>query len=449
TAGCLSTAKKAGVPDYGMNDLQRRALLLALKKIQAGPPAPQTALQKLDGFFMKMNCYACHERRGTGGLEEARAQYLTVFDPAAHSLGEIGRLPPKLDVAGRKLTDEWLARLLWGSGGGVRNYMTARMPRFGKDNCEGSLAALKETSKLEKPVTIDTSGLLKHHRSENGRGLIGLGKGGMGCVSCHGLKDRKSLGVPVINLTHTVERLRPEYFKELLLNPQVTQPGTLMPPLFMGRKKADQEIEQLWTYLKELDQSRLPEGLLQTGDYEIKPEKDGKPVVFRTFLEGAGMQAIAVGSPTGLHAAFNSLEAHWALVWKGRFVDAMTTWEERAMTPAKPLGTPGPEIPARLAVAKLASEGDAWPEANSEGAGARFHGYRVGKDGIPTFLYEVGGLKFEDTIRPNAEGTALTRKVKITGSGEGWYFQGLTQGAKRQPVVWKDGSAEFEETIQF
>ncbi|WP_218280383.1 c-type cytochrome [Verrucomicrobium spinosum] len=112
-----------------------------------------------------------------------------------------------------------------------------------------------------------------------------MGTGGLGCVSCHGLKDRKSLGVPVINLTHTVHRLTPEYFKELLLNPQVTQPGTLMPPLFMGRKKADQEIEQLWTYLKELDQSRLPEGLLQTGDYEIKPEKSVRPVVFRTFLE--------------------------------------------------------------------------------------------------------------------------------------------------------------------
>ncbi len=114
---------------------------------------------------------------------------------------------------------------------------------------------------------------------------MGVGTGGLGCVSCHGLKDRKSLGVPVINLTHTVHRLTPEYFKELLLNPQVTQPGTLMPPLFMGRKKADQEIEQLWTYLKELDQSRLPEGLLQTGDYEIKPEKSVRPVVFRTFLE--------------------------------------------------------------------------------------------------------------------------------------------------------------------
>src|SRR5207342_807899 len=114
-----------------------------------------------------------------------------------------------------------------------------------------------------------------------------------GCVSCHGLKDRKALGVAMINLTNTVQRIQPEYFKELLLNPQATQVGTLMPPLFMGRKKADQEIEEIWTYLKEIDQFRLPEGLLQTGDYELKPDKEKRPIIFRTFLVGAGMEAVA------------------------------------------------------------------------------------------------------------------------------------------------------------
>ncbi|WP_172682866.1 hypothetical protein [Verrucomicrobium spinosum] len=141
TEGCLSTTKKAGIPDYGMSDLQRRALLLALKEVQGTAPQPRSTLQTVDAFLMKMNCYACHEWRGTGGLEEPRAQYLTVYEAAAHSLGELGRLPPKLDVAGRKLTDEWFAKLLWGTGGGVRSYMTTRMPRFGQDNCVGFLPA--------------------------------------------------------------------------------------------------------------------------------------------------------------------------------------------------------------------------------------------------------------------------------------------------------------------
>jgi cytochrome c len=472
--GCLSLEKKAGVPDYDMSEFQRRAVLLALKKIQSPPPAPLTALQQVDAFFMKMNCYACHEWRGTGGLEEPRAQYLTVHEPAAHSLGEIGMLPPKLDHVGRKLTDEWLAKLLWEGGGGVRPYMTSRMPKFGKSNSEGLIPALKEASKRETPVAMDTSGLLKHHRSELGRVLMGVGAGGLGCVSCHGMKDRKSLGVPVVNLTQTVHRLQPEYFKELLINPQVTQPGTLMPPLFMGRKKADLEIEQLWTYLKEIDQSRLPEGLLQTGDYEVKPEQGPRPVVFRTFLDGAGMQAVAVGNPGGVHVAFDSLEVRWALAWRGRFLDAMSTWEERAMTPAKPLGEPVLKLPLHMPLAVLEKGDAAWPETFGTAQGYEFKGYRMEKDGTPVMLYQVNSvagaapLMVEDRLKPSADGKMLVRTLTVrekaakgakaseAGPAEQvttqvkagrWYFQGLAPGAKPVVVELKDGRAVVEETF--
>ena len=400
------------------------------------------------GSVTAFNCYACHEWHGTGGMEGPRAQYLTC-DPAAHSLGEIGHMPPKLDIVGRKLTHSWMEKLLWGSGGGVRSYMTARMPRFGKENAGEIIPLFVETSKRETPVTMDTSGLLKHHRSELGRVLMGTGTGGMGCVSCHGLKDRKSLGVPVVNLTQTVHRLQPEYFKELLLNPQVTQPGTLMPPLFMGRKKADQEIEQLWTYLKEIDQSRLPEGLLLTGEYELKPEKEKRPIIFRTFLEGAGMHAAAVGYPQRLHVAFDALESRWAIAWKGRFLDAMTTWEERAMTPAKPLGEKVFIMPMRMPLAKLTSGSDTWPEACGVAAGYAFKGYRIGKDGVPVFLYEVGDLKIEDMLKPAANGKALKRTLTVRGQGSGWFFLGLAKDAKSRVVFFKDGVAVMEETISF
>lgn len=446
--GCLSTTKKQGTPDFGLSEFQRDTLQLAVKTVQTTAPAPETAAQKVDSYFQRMNCYACHEKNGTGGLEEGRAQYFTVYEAVAHSLGEIGRLPPKLDVVGRKLTTAWMEKLLWGDHGGVRGYMTARMPRFGKENSAPIIPLLAEVSKRTEPVQMDTSGLLKHHRAEAGRVFMGVGKGGMGCVSCHGLKDRKSLGVPVINLSHTVQRLQPEYFKELLLNPQVIQPGTLMPPLFMGRKKAHEEVETIWTYLKELDQSRLPEGLLQTGDYELKPEKEGKPMVFRTFLEGAGMQAVAVGYPQGLHVAFDALEVRWALAWKGRFLDAMTTWEERAMTPIKPLGDKVTALRLSMPLAKLENRNDAWPVSSGVGAGYRFKGYSLSKEGATAFRYEVDGLQVEDSMQPSKDGKTLRRTLRIKGKGEGWYFLGLAKDASPQPVTWKDGVAVFEEPIE-
>lgn len=446
-AGCLSSQKKAGIPDYGLSEFQLRALKLALARLRTGAPGVQTVLQKTDAYLMRMNCYACHEWRGTGGMEEPRAQYLTVIEPSAHSLGELGRLPPKLDHVGRKLTAGWMEKLLWGEDGGVRSYMTARMPRFGRENAEAFIPWIAEASRREVPVEMDTSGLAKHHRGELGRVLMGVGQGGLGCVSCHGLKERKSLGVPVINLTQTAHRLQPEYFKELLLNPQITQPGTLMPPLFMGRKKVDQEVEMIWTYLKEIDQSRLPEGLLQTGDYELKPEKGTRPIVFRTFLEGAGMQAVAVGYPQGLHVAFDALEVRWALAWQGRFLDAMSTWEERAMTPAKPLGDKVTALPARMPLAKLKSAADAWPEECGTAAGFAFKGYRIQRDGTPVFLYDVEGGSVEDVLRPAREPGKFQRTVTIRGTGGGWFFLGMAEDARPQPVEWNDGTAIFEEII--
>jgi len=446
--GCLSKTKKTGVPDFTLSELQQKAIALALTAIRQAPVA-QTASQKVDAHLLRMNCYSCHQWNDKGGAEAGRAQYLTVKDAMAHSLGEIGLLPPKLKGVGRKITKGWMEKLLWGTGGGVRPYMTSRMPRFGKENVENLIPELAEASKTDNPMQMDTSGLLKHHRGELGRVLMGVGTGGLGCVSCHGLKDRKSLGVPVVNLTHTVERLQPGYFKELLVNPQATQPGTLMPPLFMGRKNANLEFEQIWTYLKELDQSRLPEGLLQTGDYELKPAAAGHPVIFRTFLEGAGTQAVAVGYPAGLNVAFDSYEVHWALAWSGRYLDAMTTWEERAMTPIKPLGEKAVTLSARMPFAKLKSTGDAWPEAIGAEAGYHFKGYRVTKDGNPVFLYEVDNLKIEDSLKPSADGKSLIRTVTVSGEGDGWYFQGALSDASPASVVWKDGKAVFEETLQF
>lgn len=393
--GCLADKQPTGTPRYDLNDLQKRALRLAITSIQKQNAPVLTAVQKVDWQMSRLNCYACHDRDGKGGPEDPRAQYFGSNDGSAESLGELAHLPPNLDNVGRKLTRGWLQKVLYGEGGSVRPYMDTRMPNFGQAQTEMLVDLLPETDKRETPVTIDVSGLLKHHRAEAGRTLMGAK--GLACIACHGLKNRKSLGPPVIRLTHTVERLQPEYFKELLLNPQLTQQGTMMPPMFMGRKKADQEIESIWTYLKEIDGQPLPEGLLSTEDFELKPKKLGKPVVFRSFIEGAGSHAIGVGFPQGIHAAFDAAQSRWALIWKGRFLDAMSNWQSREMQPIKPLGTAVKLLPAE--------------------SGAReFMGYKLDKKGVPTMLYTVDGQSVEDTLRPTKDGKSFEREMKINGT---------------------------------
>ena len=394
TNGCLADKQPTGVPRYDLNDLQKRALRLAINSIQKQNAPVLTAAQKVDWQMSRLNCYACHDRDGKGGPEDPRAQYFGSNDGSAESLGELAYLPPNLDNVGRKLTRGWLQKVLYAEGGSVRPYMDTRMPNFGQAQTEMLVDLLPETDKRETPVTIDVSGLLKHHRAEAGRILMGAK--GLACIACHGLKDRKSLGPPVIRLTHTVERLQPEYFKELLLNPQATQMGTMMPPMFIGRKKADQEIESIWTYLKEIEGQPLPEGLISTEDFELKPEKLGKPLVFRSFIEGAGSHAIGVGFPQGIHAVFDAAQSRWVLIWKGRFLDAMSNWQSREMVPIKPLGT---EIKT-LSV---------------EPGTREFMGYKLDKQGVPTFLYQSDGKSVEDTLRPTLNGKCFEHTINING----------------------------------
>lgn len=392
--GCLAETQPSGVPRYDFNDLQKRALRLAIEAIKNQDAPALTANQKVDWQMTRLNCYACHDRDGKGGPEDPRAQYFGSNDGSAESLGELAHLPPNLDNLGRKLTAGWLKKVLWGEGGSVRPYMDTRMPSFGQAQTEMLLGWLPEADKRETPVEIDISGLGKHHRAEIGRQL--MGSTGLACVACHGLKDRKSLGPPVIRLTHTVERLQPEYFKELLLNPQATQVGTMMPPMFMGRKKADLEIESIWIYLKELEGQPLPEGLLSVGDFELKPEKEGHPIIFRSFIEGAGTHAIAVGFPQGVNATFDAAQSRWTQVWRGRFLDAMSNWQSREMMPIKPLGTDVKALP--------------------EATGTRdFVGYRLDAQGVPTFLYKLDGQDVEDTLRPAKDGKNFEREMKING----------------------------------
>lgn len=391
-SGCFSPTPSATAPSFPLNQKQRQAIQSAAS---AGPPTPA---QFVHQFLTNYHCYSCHQRGGLGGPADELRPFFKATEQMAESYGDFGTMPPKLDFVGRKLTRSWLRKILVEGHGEVRPYLATRMPhyRIPEEELAQFIKAIEEADRRKPPITIDVTGLPGHQRGHYGRDLIG--SKGLNCITCHGLKDRKALGAPNIDLTHTVQRLRPAYFKELLLEPPSLQPGTLMPPLFLNRPKANQEIEQLWTYLKELDQRRLPDGLLKKSDFELKPNEVGKPIVLRTFLEKVGTHAIAVGFPGGTHLAFDSRTSQWALVWKGRFLDAMSTWDDRYATPAKPLS----ENVYRFLPQKTQRQ---------------FRGFRLDVQGVPSFLYLENGREVVDRIAPLPTGElrrTITRGNKVT-----------------------------------
>ncbi len=448
-AGCLAEVpSEGGVPWFYLDELQIKAMQLALKYLSK--QGNESLAQKIDHTMMRYDCYACHSRDGKGGPETSREPFFGVRDIGAMSLGRWGNLAPPLDMVGRKLTPEWFEKMLWGEGGEVRPYVSTRMPQFSKADVGHLIAAFEKVDVKEVPMEIDVSGLPKYQRGHFGRDLMGTNEKGLGCVNCHGLKGVKSLGAPVIDLTHTVQRLRPEYFKELLLDPQATNPGTLMPPMFLERKKANQEIEQLWTYLKEIDQRRLPDGLLKGDDYEMKPDKEGRPIVFRTFLEGVGTQAIAVGFPGGINAAFDAEEVRWKIAWRGKFVDALGTWDDRYCTPAVPLGEKVEVLGDWMPLGEWNSGVlKQVPESLGPEAGFEMKGFRLDKQGVPTFLYQWKGISVEDRLEPMKQNKGLKRTVVLTGKNKemGTYFRGLKKGSKVKTVKFENEKAVIEEVL--
>lgn len=416
--GCLAQSPPAGVPDYGLNDEQRAALAAALRRLpRTATPSlsTQSPADRAQRWMMALNCFACHPRDGLGGPEPARKAF---FETTGTDLEDEGRLPPTLSGVGRKLVPHALEAVLLGKNA-VRPYMLTRMPNFGAvhaANFSRWFTAADLTEDIEPTPRDGRENLVG--RNMWGRALMGIT--GLNCISCHDLRGHKSLGIGAMDLANAPKRLRPEWFRDYLRDPPRFRPGTRMPafwpegePLVPGNGGTTaRQIDSIWVYLNEIDQSRLPEGMEDKGNFELKPVE--RPIVFRTFIEGVGTHAIAAGFPKGLNAAFDAKTVCWSLFWKGRFLDAESTWDDRFTPLTKPLGEALLHLPASFAFHLAAAEaGVADPPLV-----ATFGGYRLDKHGVPTFLYHFQGLAVEDRIAPDPAGRAFIQSLHLKGAGD-------------------------------
>jgi mono/diheme cytochrome c family protein len=89
--------------------------------------------------------------------------------------------------------------------------------------------------------------------------------GGFACVACHAIGKQKAIAefeAGAINLMHAAERLRGEYYRRWMRNPQRIEAITTM-PRFGGEDgttaltdtlegHADHQFEAIWAYLQSL-----------------------------------------------------------------------------------------------------------------------------------------------------------------------------------------------------
>ncbi|MDF1656418.1 MAG: c-type cytochrome [Verrucomicrobiales bacterium] len=246
---CLSERPMGeGVPFYGLDEVQKRAITAALARLVDHQPL--SGEEEIDWRMKSLNCYACHERDGVGGAETAREVYFGFETVKAIELGRRGHLPPDLTNVGARLNHEWFDQMLPGEGEmrKARTYLTTRMPRYSAERVKPIAKGFRREDESE----VFPEGLLRYpskNAFEAGAFLEA------DCRSCHGVGENNPTSLPGINLSLSAERLQFSYFKAMTLDPEKTKPGVPMVPAFENDPEAEKKVAALWRYLKKLQES--------------------------------------------------------------------------------------------------------------------------------------------------------------------------------------------------
>ncbi|MGB1708829.1 MAG: hypothetical protein ACPHF4_13445, partial [Rubripirellula sp.] len=262
-----------------------------------------------------------------------------------------------------------------------------------------------------------------------------VGSKGLACVSCHTYGKFKSTGIQAIALDTMTQRIREDWFHRYLPDPQKYRPGTRMPTGYPEGKSTvtnvyggdrDLQLAAMWAFLKKGANGGVPEGIVN-GMIELKA--DDKPVIYRNFIEGVTPRGIAVGYPERANLCWDANRMALAVVWQDRFIDASKHWEGRGQGNQTPLGGNVTMFEKVTPVAVLEDLDAAWPDGAPKERGYRFSGYRLDKQGRPTFRYRFADAEVEDTPLPVAgdfSGT-FNRNIKVTPTGRqsnsGIYFR--------------------------
>ncbi len=406
--GCIADKPNAAkTPVYKLDAKEISALAAFLKAGLSGTGSPASAYSARIAM-KRFNCLNCHNRDNEGGIATELADQMRMLEKAENA-DDVR--PPVLTGVGHKSRTSWLNSVLT-NGGRARPWMQLRMPQYGKSNVgflPEALAALEGTTPDDAvhtlPVNTQTIAL--------GRQIVG--KGGLGCISCHDIGGVANTGTRGPDLSTINQRVRYEWYERWMHQPLRMAPGTRMPQAFVDGKSTlttvlngdpKSQASAMWGYLSLGPGLPLPEGL-EPPKGLILAIKD-RPELLRTFMPDAGNKAIAVGYPGGVNLAFSADECRLAYSWAGNFLDASPVWNNRGGAPAKLLGpkfwsatgghpwglTANPAIPPDfIGRSKNPAFGVPLPlEPARIYDGPRmthFDGYSLDKSGNPTFRYRL------------------------------------------------------------
>lgn len=140
---------------------------------------------------------------------------------------------------------------------------------------------------------------------------------------------------------------------------------------------------------------------------------------FVPFEPKKRLYAASVGTPAGVHYAYDFETGSLLRAWRGDFVDTVEMWEGRGShQQAKPLG-PSLTFHAKPTVVLMEFPQTAnWPDQPD--ALASSQGYILEPDGQPLFLSTLSTLSIRDRLAPAPEGLGLKRRIELSGALAAW-----------------------------
>jgi hypothetical protein len=142
----------------------------------------------------------------------------------------------------------------------------------------------------------------------------------------------------------------------------------------------------------------------------------------RTFIMHKDIKkafSISVGSPIGIHYAFDLSKGSLLMAWDGQFLDATPMWDSRGESQLVEPNRFHMSSHGGYEFAYLEKEDSNWPSIDDE-VGFKQLGYEFNQDGVPVFLSQIKGTSITNLFMPSSQ-RKVERHIEVSSDKEIWH----------------------------
>ena len=178
----------------------------------------------------------------------------------------------------------------------------------------------------------------------------------------------------------------------------------------------------------------------------LKPEA-GRAVLYRNFIEGSTARGIGLGFPGEVNMVYSADHLGVELLWQGNFIDAGHHWTDRGIGYEPPASDEVITVSKNRVFALTSEAAQGWTDQSQ--CQPRFRGYQLSKEGNPTFLVEIDGVRVFDSYQAiSSPAKGIQRGVRLSAKPKTAVSLLIHRGATAQNQPQSFVAGELQVTIK-